>query len=223
MQEFAHYFFNMPVMMLALPQLLQGLLVTVQMGVLVVVLGIGLGLLLAVVRSFRFAPVNVLIVIFVDVFRAIPALVVLMLIYFALPSVGVTLPPFASAVVTLALVLAAFAEEIIWAGITAVDKGQWEAARSTGLGPLQTLFYVVLFQAIRMVIPPLTNRAIAVTKNTAIASAVSVQEMLNVASSQQAIYANPTPLTLAALLYLALFVPFTILSRLLERRYRWGR
>jgi polar amino acid transport system permease protein len=222
MEEIRRYFFNIPIMEKSLPFLLHGLWITLAMAVLIIILGIAAGLALAALRSFRFPAVNIFILVFVDVFRAVPALVILMLIYFGLPAAGIVLSPFVSAVAALALVLAAFSEEIFWAGITAVDKGQWDAARSTGLGFGQTLRLVILAQAVKMVIPPLTNRTIAITKNTAIASAVSVAEILNQASSQQALLANPTPLTVGALLYVGLFLPFTILSRWLERRYAWS-
>ena len=94
-----------------------------------------------------------------------------------------------------------------------------EGGLSTGLTFTQTLFYIVLYQAVQMVIPPLTNKTISITKNTALASVVSVSELLNQASSQQALYANPTPLTVAALFYLAVFVPLVVLSRHIESRY----
>lgn len=223
MDNFYRYFFNVDVMRECLPFLLDGLWLTIGIALMVIAIGLTLGLTLAVVRAFQIKPLNVVIVAFADIFRAIPALVILMLVYFALPSIGITFSPITSAVLTLSLVLAAFSLEIFWAGIVAVSPGQWEAARSTGLSFGQTLRYVVLAQAIRMVIPPLTNRTIAITKYTAIASAVSVPEILNQASTQQAQLANPTPLTLAAMLYILMFLPLVILSRYLERYYSKGR
>src|SRR5439155_254454 len=93
-------------------------------------------------------PMNALIVVFVDMFRALPPLVLVLLVYFGLPNIGINLPSFVVLWLVLALVLAAFAEEIFWAGILSIPKGQWEAARSTGLGFLGTLAYIVLPQAI---------------------------------------------------------------------------
>ncbi|MED5408235.1 MAG: ABC transporter permease subunit, partial [Pseudomonadota bacterium] len=113
------------------------------------------------------------------------------------------------------------AEEIYWAGITSVPKGQWEAARSTGLSHVTTLVFVIIPQAVRMTIPPLTNRTITITKNTALASVVAVEEMLNVAQTAQAYSANTSPLTLAALGYLLIFFPLTLFTRWVERRYAW--
>lgn len=222
MDNVLKYFFNTEIAWKALPALLSGLVLTISIALTVIVLGVLLGLTLAVLRSMQIKLLNFLIVIFCDVFRAIPALVILMLVYFALPSVGITFSAINSTILTLTLVLAAFSLEIFWAGITAVPAGQWDAARATGLTFAQTMRYVVLGQAIRMVIPPLTNRTIAITKYTAIASAVSVPEVLNQASMQQAQLANPTPLTVAAILYVLMFLPLVILSRQLEHRFGKG-
>ena len=104
-----------------------------------------------------------------------------------------------------------------------MNKGQLEAARSTGLGFGGTLCFVVIPQAIRMTIPPLTNRTIAITKNTALASVVAVPEMLTVAQTSLAYAANTSPLTLAAAGYLLIFFPLTMLSRWIETRFAWKR
>ena len=116
------------------PAIMQGMAVTIEIAAAVVVTGILLGLVLAIARSFRVLPVSALIVLFVDVFRALPPLVLVLLVYFGLPNVGIYLPSFAVLWLVLSLVLAAFCEEIFWAGILSVPKGQWEAARSTGSG-----------------------------------------------------------------------------------------
>ncbi len=156
-------------------------------------------------------------------FRAIPPLVVIFLFYFALPYAGVNLDPFWCATLTLILNLAAVSEEIFWAGIVSVHRGQWEAGRSTGLPFGLTLLFVIMPQAVRLVIPPLTNKTISITKMTALASVVAVPELLNQASTEQGIYANPTPLMLAALMFLALFLPLVLASRWVERRFGWER
>lgn len=219
MTEILYYYFNLDVMRRYLPDLLGGFGVTVAMAALVVVFGIGLGLGLAVIRALRVRPLNWLLVFAVDVFRAVPPLVIMVFVFFALPYAGVTLSSFMAATVSLVLVLMAFAEEIFWAGITSVARGQWEAARSTGLTYVQTLWHVVLPQAIRLGIPPLTNRTIAITKGTSLASVIAVQEILNRASSAQSSAANPSPLMLGAILYLVLFAPFVRFSRWVEWRY----
>jgi polar amino acid transport system permease protein len=205
------------------PDILAAMLVTIEIAALVVATGLAVGLALALVRSFRVRLLDFLIVAYVDVFRALPPLVLVLLVYFGLPNVGINLPSRAVLWLVLSLVLGAFAEEIFWAGILSVRKGQWEAARSTGLGFAQTLAYVVLPQAIRLTVPPLTNRTIAITKNTALGSVIGVPEILNVATTAESFIGNATPLTMGALAYVLLFVPVVIFGRWLETRYAWRR
>lgn len=223
MSRFLDTFFNATVFWRYLPAILQGMVVTIEIAVVVVITGILLGLALAIVRSFRVRLVNALIVVFVDMFRALPPMVLLLLVYFGLPNVGINVPSFAVLWLVLALVLAAFAEEIFWAGILSIPKGQWEAARSTGLGFLATLVHVVLPQAIRLAVPPLTNRTIAITKNTALGTVIGVGEILNQATAAQSFSGNATPLMMGAIAYLILFVPVVALGRFLETRFAWRR
>ena len=205
------------------PAIMKGVVVTIEVAAAVVVTGIALGLVLAVARSFRVLPLSALIVVFADVFRALPPLVLILLVYFGLPNVGINLPSFTVLWLVLALVLAAFAEEIFWAGILSVPKGQWEAARSTGLGFLGTLTYVVLPQALRLTVPPLTNRTVAITKNTALGTVIGVGEILNQATTAQSFAGNATPLMMGAIAYVILFIPVVVLGRFLETRFAWRR
>ena len=223
MNRIAENFFDLEVMAKYLPSIIDGVWVTIHLAVLIVLSGLALGFVLAVVRAFQIRPVNWLIVLVVDVFRALPPIVIMIVFYFALPFVGISMSGFVVAWLSLTLVLASFAEEIFWTGILSVDRGQWEAARSTGLGFLQTLRDVVLPQAVRLTIPPLTNRTIVITKSTAIASVVAVQEILTQASAAQAFSANTTPLTMAAIAYLVIFLPLVVLSRWVESRFGWKR
>ena len=220
---FLDSFFKPELIARTAPSILEAMVVTVEIGLLVVVTGLTLGLLLAALRSFRVQAVNLAIVIYVDVFRALPPLVLVLLVYFGLPNVGVSLPSLAVLWLVLSLVLGAFAEEIFWAGILSVRRGQWEAARSTGLGFAQTLAYVVVPQAIRLTVPPLTNRTIAITKNTALGSVIGVPEILNVATTAQSFVGNATPLMLGALAYVVLFIPVVVLGRWIETRFAWRR
>ena len=164
--RFLDTFFNWEVIERYFPAIMKGVVVTIEIAAAVVVTGTLLGLALAIMRTFRLLAVNALIVVFVDIFRALPPLVLVLLVYFGLPNIGINLPSFAVLWLVLALVLAAFAEEIFWAGILSIPKGQWEAARCTGLGFLGTLAYVVMPQAIRLTVPPLTAVAVAFLLNT---------------------------------------------------------
>src|SRR5262249_4602010 len=205
------------------PAIMKGVVVTVEVAAAVVVTGLALGLVLAIARAFRVLPVSALIVVFADVFRALPPLVLVLLVYFGLPNVGINLPSFAVLWLVLALVLAAFAEELFWAGILSVPKGQWEAARSTGLSFLATLTSVVLPQALRLTVPPITNRTVAITKNTALGTVIGVGEILNQATTAQSFAGNATPLMMGAIAYVILFIPVVVLGRYLETRFAWRR
>src|SRR6476661_4223275 len=152
-QRFLETFFNAKVMAKYLPDIAHGMLVTVELAALVIAAGLAAGLALALLRSLGFRPLNLLIIFVVDLFRALPPLVVIVFFYFGLPSVELSPSGFVSTWLSLALVLMAFSEEIFWAGITSIAKGQWEAARSTGLSSVQTLLAVVLPQAVRLTIP----------------------------------------------------------------------
>lgn len=220
---FLDAFFNQKVIDKYFPDILWGMVVTVQVALAVVATGIMLGLGLAAIRSFHIRPLNWLIVGFVDIFRALPPLVVILIVYFGLPNVGISLSSFAVLWLVLSLVLAAFSEEIFWAGIASIRKGQWEAARSTGLTLAQTLAYIILPQAVRITVPPLTNRTIAITKNTALGAVIGVPEILMQAQTAQSFSGNATPLLLGSLAYVALFVPVVILGRWLETRFAWDR
>lgn len=205
------------------PAIAGGVVVTLEVAVLVVITGLLLGLLLAMVRSYRLRPVNALIVVFVDITRALPPLVLILLVYFGLPSVGINLSSFAVLWLVLSLVLAAFAEEIFWAGILSIRKGQWEAARSTGLTFTEALAYVVIPQAVRITVAPLTNRTIAITKNTALGMVIGVGEILNQASTAQSFSGSATPLMMGAIAYILLFIPIVAVGRWIETRFAWRR
>lgn len=217
---FADTFLDGAVMAQALPKIIEGFGLTVELAVLIVATGLLAGLALALVRSLGVRPLNWLIVFVVDLFRAPPPLVIIVLLYFGAPAMGATPSGFACTWASLSLVLMAFAEEIIWAGLNAVPRGQWEAARSTGLGFAPAMAFVVLPQALRITIPPLTNRTIAITKGTALGSVVAVEEILSQASSGMSFSGNPSPLTLGAAAYLVLFLPVVAFGRWVERRFR---
>lgn len=220
---FIDTFFKPDLIVRYLPDILGGMVVTIEVAVLVVVAGIALGLLLALIRSLALRPVNLLIVVFVDVARAVPPLVLVLIVYFGLPNVGVLLPSYVVLWLVLSLLLAAFAEEIFWAGLLSVRKGQWDAARATGLTYVQTVVHVVMPQAVRLTVAPLTNRTIAITKNTALGMVIGVPEILSQATTAESFALNATPLMMGAIAYLVLFVPVVALGRYVETRFAWKR
>lgn len=214
-------FLNPEVAARYLPQMLRAGMVTLQLATAVILSGLLLGLALALLRTAGLRPASVAIVVFADLLRALPPLTLMVIFYFAVPLAGLRMSGLLAAWLALTLVLAAFAEETFWTAFLAIPRGQWEAARSSGLGFAQTLAYVVLPQALRIAIPPLTNRSVAITKGTALASVVAVPEMLGEAIAAVSYSSNSTPLIMAALGYLAIFFPLSLFSRALERRFHW--
>jgi polar amino acid transport system permease protein len=223
MDKIVENYFNFTILAQYYPSILAGFWVTVRVALSVIAVGIGLGLLLAVLRCLEIRVLNALIVFYVDVFRTLPQLVVIVFVYFGLPYAEITVSPFVATVIGLGVVLSAFATEIFWASIQTTPQGQWDAAKALGFGFVGTLFLVILPQAIRLAIPLLANRAISITKGTALGTAVALPEILGQAQSAMAIAANPSPLTLAAVLYLMFFVPLVAASRWLEGRHGWVR
>jgi polar amino acid transport system permease protein len=216
-------FFNVEVLVRYFPLLLTGLWRTILLGALSILLGLIGGLVLALVRLYAPRPLRVVAISYIDVFRALPVLVWLVVVYYALPFVGIRLSPFASACTALTMISSAYTAEIYRAGIEAVPKGQFEAAQSIGLSYFSMMRDVVLPQAIRIVIPPLTNNSINVMKDTALASVVAMPDLLKQATQAQALAANPTPLIGAALLYLLILLPLVRLVAVFERRFAASR
>ncbi|MEO1080936.1 MAG: amino acid ABC transporter permease [Pseudomonadota bacterium] len=217
---FVETFLNWEVFLRTFPLLLQGLKITAQLGLVSIVAGLVLGMGVALVRLYAPTPLRLLSKIYIDVFRSIPLLVLLIVVYYALPFLGLRLSPFMSAVCTLTLVSGAYTAEIFRAGINAIPRGQFEAAQALGLGFRATMRDVVLPQAIRIVIPPLTSNSINVIKDTALASVVAMPDLLKQATQAQALEANPTPLIVAALIYIVCLWPLVLLVGKLETRMR---
>lgn len=213
-------FFNVEVLARAFPILLQGLGMTVLLGATAIVLGTALGLGIALMRLYAPRPLQLLAVVYTDLMRAMPVLVVLILIYYALPFAGIVLSSFAAAAIALSLVLGAYTAEVMRAGLQAVPRGQSEAAAALGLGFWQSMRKVILPQAIRLVIPPHASNCVSIIKDTSLASVVAMTDLLKQATDAQALFANPSPLIGAALIYVAILWPLVRLTGWLEQRFQ---
>ena len=218
--NFVDTFLNKEVLLTTLPMLMLGLKTTIQLGFISIVLGLILGLALALLRLYAPYVVGFLAKAYIDIFRSIPLLVLLIIIFYALPFVGINLSPFYAAAMALVIVSGAYTAEIFRAGIEAIPKGQFEASQALGLSYRHMMLDVVLPQAVKIVIPPLTNNSINVIKDTALASVVAMPDLLKQATQAQAIAANPTPLIAAAGIYLALLLPLVLYVSHLEKKYR---
>ena len=211
-------FLNPDVIRESLPYLFPGLLLTLLLCVTVIPLGLGGGLALATMGLSRRRWLKALLILWVDLFRAFPPLVLLIFMYYGLPYVGMDIPPLGAVALAFLLNTSSYYGEIFRAGIESVPEGQWEAARSTGLGQGQALVWVVLPQAIRTVLPGLIGNTLEVVKLTSLASVVAFPELLRMARIAQGRTFNATPLVLVALIYFFLLWPVVRLLSRMERR-----
>ncbi len=215
MDRLIEQFFNIDIMIAAWPMVLSGLWITVLLCLAVIPLGLAGGLLAALGSVARARWIRWPVMAFVDLFRAIPPLVLLIFIYAGLPFAGLRISPFTAVVIGFFLNNSAYYGEVFRAGIQSVGTGQTEAARSTGLTAPQTLIHVVLPQAVRNVLPDLLSNTIEVVKLTSLASVVSLGEMLHAADMARSVTYNASPIVLAGLVYLLLLWPFVrLVSRL---------
>lgn len=219
-----YLFFNVEVMSRpgAMLRILSGLWIAVQVFLFSLVLATLLGMFLAVVRSIvNDALLNFFIDRYVDVFRAIPPIVLLLVTYSALPYSGIVLSPFATGVVALTLIEAAYLTEVFRSGIEAIHRNQVQSARSIGLTAWQAMRLVVLPQSVRIVLPDYSNRLVGLMKRTAETSVIAIAEILKVAQDLQSQFVNATPLVVGALLYMVVLFPMVrIVSRIERTRKR---
>ena len=199
--------------------ILQAVLVTVLLAFFAEALGVVFGLVLALLKISRFRILRFPAQLYIDVFRGTPLLVQIIFIYFATPLIGLRFESlFFAGLTALTLNSAAYVAEIFRSGIQSIDKGQMEAGRASGLSYGQTMRYIVVPQAFRRVIPPLTNEFVVIIKDTSIVSVIGLEELLRAARVLQSATANATPLVVAALIYLAICLPLIYLANGLERR-----
>jgi polar amino acid transport system permease protein len=218
MDAIVQQFFNLDIMAKALPLVLAGLKQTLLLCLVVIPLGLVGGLLVALPSLSRSRALRWAAVAGIDFFRAVPPLVLLIFIYSGLPFAGVRPSPLTAVAVAFFLNTASYYGEIYRAGIESVGKGQWDAARSTGLKGYQTLAYVVLPQAVRNVLPDLVSNTVEVVKLTSIASVVALPELLYSADMARSVTFNNSPIVLAAVIYLVMLWPIVRLVSRLERR-----
>lgn len=208
-----------------MPDLLEGLLVTVQATAVGIVIALVLGLVLAIARRSTIKLISWPVAAFVEFVRSTPLLVQLFFLFYVLPvTFGITLSAFATGALGLGIHYACYTSESYRAGIESVDRGQWEAATAVNLGAVTTWRSIVLPQAIPTVIPALGNYLVAMFKDAPLLSSITVLELLASAKRIQAMTFRPTEaFTMAGVLFLAVSIPSAALVRYLERRYRYER
>lgn len=220
---FLETFFNWQIVTEAWPILWQGFKATLLLSALVVPLGAIGGVIIAVLSTFHAPWIKWPLRVWVDIFRALPPLVLLIFIFAGLPFIGLDVGAWGAVAIGFFLNTGAYYGEILRAGIESVPQGQIEAARSTGLTRGQTMRFVVLPQAVRNVLPDLISNTLEVVKLTSIASVVALPELLFQARQAQSVTYNATPIMAAAVIYFLLLWPVVRMLSRLENRQLAGR
>lgn len=202
------------------PFLIKASVVTLQVTAGSLALALVLGIFVALARISSFKSLSYPALIYTDVMRGTPALVQLFIIYFGLSDLGLEFDPISAAIIGLGLNGAAYVGEIYRAGIVAIHRGQIEAALSLGMTPVRAMRYIILPQAVRIVLPPLTNYAILLVKDTAIISTIAAPEvMFEARRIVQATFMHSVSgqiYLMAALIYLAITLPMSYVAKRLE-------
>lgn len=203
----------------SLPLLLQALSMTAMLSVVSFAIGSVLGAFIALVRLSRFRALRIIAWTYVAVFRGTPLLIMVLLIYFGLPQIGLDVPPIQSAIAAFSVYVAAYLSEHFRAAIIGVDKGQWEAAQSIGLPHARLLRRVIFPQAVRLATPSVTGQFIHLVKDTSLASVITVVELTRAAETVgTATFQYMEAFMIAALAYLLLTTSLTVGQGVLEKR-----
>lgn len=200
---------------------LTGVWLTARLALLSLALGLPIGLLFALARVQSSRILAAPAAFYVEVMRGTPLLVQILFIYFVLPSFGVNIPAFWSGIIALTLNCAAYVSEIFRAGILSIDAGQMEAGRALGMTYSQAMRHIILPQTFRRVVPPLTNEAIALLKDSSLVSIIGLTELARTGQELASRYAAPLTIwPVVAVFYLLLTFPLTRVAEYLERRWR---
>lgn len=203
----------------SIPLLAEGIVVTLQVSAIAAVLGLLLGVICGLGALSRSRPVRWLVTAYVDFIRGTPLLIQIFLVFFALPMVGIRFDEFWAGVIALSLNAAAFVAEVVRGGVGSIEKGQTEAAKAIGMRHSQILVFILLPQAYRQMVPPLTNELISLVKNSSLLSVISVYELTRAGQAIISVHFVPFEIyTLLALYYYALIKALSWLSTQLERR-----
>ena len=199
--------------------ILQGAEVTLTIFLVTLALSLPIGGLAALGRISTFAPLRYLMEFYVWLMRGTPLMLQLLFVYFALPMVGIRLPDIAAALLAFTLNYAAYFAEIFRAGIQAIPRGQYEAAKALGLKHWQMMRYVIFPQVLRVVLPPISNETINLVKDTSLIYILAMNDLLRVARTIVQREFDMTPFVIAAIFYLVMTAVLTWLFKKLEQRY----
>ena len=203
----------------SIPLLAEGVIVTLQVSSLAAVLGLALGVILGLGSLSRNRPIRWFVSAYVDFIRGTPLLIQIFLVFFALPMIGIRFDEFWAGVFALSINSAAFVAEVVRGGVGSIERGQSEAAKAIGMRHQQILVYILLPQAYRQMVPPLTNELISLVKNSSLLSVISVYELTRAGQAIISVHFVPFEIyTLLAVYYYVLIKVLSWLSVSLERK-----
>lgn len=203
--------------------LLRGAVTTVEITACSLVVAIILGIIMAIIKTSRFRTARFFVAVYIEIFRDVPALTMLFILYFGLAYVGIKIEPFPAAVIGLGLIGGAILTEVFRSGFEALHFGQKDAALAVGMTPMMAMRYIILPQAIRITLPPVGNYAIGLLKDTAIVSAIAAPEIMfwarNLVTST---FQTTLVYVLAATIYFCMSFPLAqVVNKLEEKRRSW--
>jgi polar amino acid transport system permease protein len=204
------------------PVLLKGSITTIQLTVVSMIFGITLALLIAFAKISRSNILRTIGSLYTWFFRGTPLLMQLFVIYYGLPQFGIKFEPFTAAVIGLTLNIAAYIAEVIRGSIESIEKAQWEAASTMGLGFWGTVFLIILPQSMKRMLPPLANEFIALLKDTSLVSSIAMVDLMRTAQQISSTTFKPMEILIgASLLYLLMTTVFTTIFKLLENKFSY--
>lgn len=213
--------FDLQIFLEGLPALLKGAVITAQLTISSMLLGIVIGLFGALSRISKNRVLSTTARLYVTIMRGVPLLVTLMFLYYGLPSAGIQMTAFTVGILALSLTNGAYVTEIIRAGIESIDLGQMRAARSLGMSYPLAMRRIILPQTFRRVLPPITNEAITLLKSTSLVSTIAISELLRSGLEIMTWKANTfSPFAGVALIYLIMTLPLLTLVGYLEEKYK---
>ncbi len=204
-----------------MPQLLEGLKVTLKVFFLTLIFSLPLGVIISLGRISKFKILQKITGLYVLILRGTPLLLQIIFIYFGLPAVGISVPREPAALIAMILNYAAYFAEIFRAGILSIDKGQYEGAEVLGLSSKDTFFRIILPQAFKRILPPVANEVITLVKDTSLVYVVGLDDLLKIGKIANNRYASLVPLIFVGVIYLILVAIFTKVFALIEKKFNY--
>ena len=204
-----------------MPQLLEGLKVTLKVFFLTLIFSLPLGVIISLGRISKFKILQKITGLYVLILRGTPLLLQIIFIYFGLPAVGISVPREPAALIAMILNYAAYFAEIFRAGILSIDKGQYEGAEVLGLSSKDTFFRIILPQAFKRILPPVANEVITLVKDTSLVYVVGLDDLLKIGKIANNRYASLVPLIFVGVIYLILVAKFKKVFALIEKKFNY--